>query len=178
MPRDREGLLRVHGVEVDRRGLLVVLVKGGLAREEEDARHRRGDGAAERGDGRDRDVLRWRLRAGEAVLHHVGLEDGALEVDLVKGERAELRRAGGKGRGVSEEGTRGEEGRVCRWVYSPLCVRTCATRTFSVTSWQTEIGCEPLGTISGSTIGTSLLRWQIAAYWWGAIKRRGRKVGG
>ena len=76
-------MARVHGVEVDRRRLLVVLVERGLAREEEDARHGRGHGALEHGDGEVRDLGGRGLGPVDAVLDHVGLEDRALEVTAV-----------------------------------------------------------------------------------------------
>ena len=72
-------------------GLLVVLVEDGLAREEEDAGHGRGDSSPERLDGELRHLVRRRLGGAEAVLDHVRLEHGSLEVDVVEGEGAELR---------------------------------------------------------------------------------------
>mmetsp|Transcript_8597 Transcript_8597/g.27384 ORF Transcript_8597/g.27384 Transcript_8597/m.27384 type:complete len:253 (+) Transcript_8597:256-1014(+) len=50
--------------------------------------------------------------------------------------------------------------------YTPCCLSAanCATSTFSVAAAHASMPCLPLGTISGSTIGTRPWRWQMTAY--------------
>jgi len=51
-----------------------------------------------------------------------------------------------------------------RYTLCRASAANCADRTFSVTAAHTEMSCSPLGTISGSTIGTKPCRWHTAAY--------------
>jgi len=50
-----------------------------------------------------------------------------------------------------------------RYTLCSLRAEYCAMSTFSVISAQTSMECEPLGTISGSTMGTRPFFWQMAA---------------
>mmetsp|Transcript_26853 Transcript_26853/g.83993 ORF Transcript_26853/g.83993 Transcript_26853/m.83993 type:complete len:269 (+) Transcript_26853:255-1061(+) len=90
MPRHLPLEELVHRHEVDGRRLLVVLVQCRLTREEEDAGHG-GRHRAEQGlDRVCRHGLVICLGPCQAVLDHVGLQDCALEVDVVERQRLEL----------------------------------------------------------------------------------------
>mmetsp|Transcript_88947 Transcript_88947/g.235295 ORF Transcript_88947/g.235295 Transcript_88947/m.235295 type:complete len:362 (-) Transcript_88947:91-1176(-) len=80
----------VHHVQVDGCYLLVVLVQGGLARQEEYTGQRRRHCAKQRLHCERGDCFGVSPRAADAVLHHVRLQEAALQVDVVIRESLEL----------------------------------------------------------------------------------------
>mmetsp|Transcript_3391 Transcript_3391/g.10169 ORF Transcript_3391/g.10169 Transcript_3391/m.10169 type:complete len:468 (-) Transcript_3391:987-2390(-) len=90
MPRHLVFEELVHHHEVDGCRLLVVLIQSRLPRKEEDARHRNGHCAEQGLDRVRRHGRTVRLGARKAVLHHVWLQDCALEVDVVQSKCLEL----------------------------------------------------------------------------------------
>mmetsp|Transcript_88945 Transcript_88945/g.235286 ORF Transcript_88945/g.235286 Transcript_88945/m.235286 type:complete len:218 (-) Transcript_88945:620-1273(-) len=80
----------VHHVQVDGCHLLVVLVQRGLARQEKDTRQRWRHCAKQRLHCQRCDCFSVSLRTTDAVLHHVRLQEAALQVDVVIRESLEL----------------------------------------------------------------------------------------
>mmetsp|Transcript_31458 Transcript_31458/g.84106 ORF Transcript_31458/g.84106 Transcript_31458/m.84106 type:complete len:218 (+) Transcript_31458:95-748(+) len=80
----------VHHVQVDGCHLLVVLVQRGLARQEKDTRQRWRHCAKQRLHCERGDCFSVSPRAADAVLHHVRLQETALQVDVVIRESLEL----------------------------------------------------------------------------------------
>jgi len=110
-----------------------------------------GDGAAQGGDGGHGDLLgAVLLGAGVAGGHHVGLQQGPLQVDVVVAQRLVD--------GRQHLGTRGQGGGDADMAGGDLGDVTEGTvgmaPTFSVTYWQCFRSWSPSGRISGSTMGT------------------------
>lgn len=89
MPR-QSGVNLVHLAEVNSGCLLVIHIQRHLSWQEEDSRHGWGDSTLQGSDGEGGNLLGGGSRSLEAVLDHVGLKDGSLEVDVVVSEGLEL----------------------------------------------------------------------------------------